>query len=269
MVAMAILLAGAAAGGILNFLASRAARKEPVANVVDLKVQTAGSALFLRWDPNSPPLRRASRVVLHVRDGDYQSDRELPFSEVRAGRTMYEPRSEEVFFRLEAYSTAPNASGSVRVISPPRQSTAATPNLNRTATVPVAPPASRVPPKAIEQVPKIGDPAKGWLGMSLRPVGHDVALAFHLPQTYGFLVTRVEAGSPAASSGVESGDILLAVDAQRIADVQDLRIKSSQVSDRRSATLAIFRDGGIRQIEVNIGAMPGKVPPNVGAAVRP
>lgn len=262
--AAAILLAGAAAAGLIGFLARRAAPSGPAANVVELKIQTAGSALFLRWDPNSLPLRRAARVVLHVRDGDYQSDRELPFSEVRAGRTMYEPKSEEVLFRLEAYSAAPSASGSVRVISPPRRAAAgvaATPNLSRPAALPV-------PPKGAVQVQKAGDPAKGWLGMSLRPVGHDVALAFHLPQTYGFLVTRVEAGSPAGRSGVEPGDILLAVDAQRIADLQDLRIKSRQIPKRRSATLAIFRDGEIRQVEVNLGATPGAVP-NVAAAVRP
>lgn len=67
--------------------------------------------------------------------------------------------------------------------------------------------------------------------------------------------------------GVESGDILLAVDAQRIADLQDLRIKSRRIPEGR-ATLAIFRDGEIRQIEVTIGAMPGMAP-KVAAAIRP
>jgi serine protease Do len=89
--------------------------------------------------------------------------------------------------------------------------------------------------------------------MSLRPVTRDVALAFHLPQTYGFLITRVDAGRSAGTSGLESGDILIALNGQRIADTPELKLKIREMAHGTTATVAVFRNGEIHQIEVNFG----------------
>jgi serine protease Do len=108
-----------------------------------------------------------------------------------------------------------------------------------------------------------------WLGMSLLPVTREVALAHHLAQPSGLLVTTVDARSPARISGLQSGDILLALDAQRIKDAQELQVKIGEMTHQRTATLAIFRDGEIHQIEVNIGEAPGRVAQTAAVAVRP
>jgi serine protease Do len=114
-----------------------------------------------------------------------------------------------------------------------------------------------------------GNAAKVWLGMSLRPVTRDVALAFHLPQPSGLLVTRVDVWSPAGTSGLESGDILLALDAQRIADIQDLELKIREMTQRKTVTMAVFRDGAIHQIEVNVGEIPGRVAQSAAVVAQP
>jgi hypothetical protein len=269
---ISILFFGVAASGLIAFFPRPRAHDLSPPNFVDLKVQPAGSTLRLVWDPNALPLRGAARVVLHVHDGSYQSDKDLAISEVRTGSTTYEPRSDEVFFRIDAYSAPPNATGSVRVINYPRHPAirpGPAPNLNRPAasapSVPaapvpakaiVAPQISRVPPKLIDQIPEDPSVTTVWLGMSLRPVTRDVALAFHLPQAYGLLVSRVDSWSPAGTSGLESGDIILALNAQRIADTQDLQLKIREKTPGKTATLAVFRDGAIRQIELNTGEIP-------------
>lgn len=53
--------------------------------------------------------------------------------------------------------------------------------------------------------------------------------------------------------GLVSGDILLAFDAQRIADMEDLQAKVREKSHGGPVTLAVFRNGEIRQVEVNLG----------------
>jgi hypothetical protein len=259
LIAILFLLVGA--GGLIRFFATRAGRDLSAPKFVDLKIQPVGSTLRLLWDPGSIPLRGATRVVLHVRDGDYQSDRDLAMSEIRSGSTAYEPRSEDVFFRLDVYSGAPAATGSVRVINAPHSveiEARKAPSRNRPETDVLAGPApvSASPPRLVsrvQQIPRTGDVSERWLGMSLRPVTRDVALASHLPQTYGFLITRVDAWGFAGTSGLESGDILVALNGQRIADTPELKLKIREMTRATTATVAIFRDGEIHQIEVHIG----------------
>ena len=84
---------------------------------LSLRVERAGSSLRILWDRNSSALRDASRVVLHIEDGDSRSDRDLARSELDAGSIIYEPKSSELIFRLDVYSAGPNATGLVQVMN--------------------------------------------------------------------------------------------------------------------------------------------------------
>ncbi len=88
-----------------------------------LTVERAGPSLRLLWDRNSLAVRGATGAVLHIQDGNQQSDRQLTSSEFGAGSYMYEPKSSAVTFRLEAYATEPNAIGLVQVMLPPSSPT--------------------------------------------------------------------------------------------------------------------------------------------------
>jgi hypothetical protein len=258
---IAILLSLAGAGGLIRYGATRAGRDLSAPKLVDLKIQPVGSALRLFWDPRSVSLRGATRVVLHVRDGDYERDRDLVDSELRSGSVLYEPKSEDVFFRLDAYAGAPAVTGSVRVIGAPRTAEIRehqTTTLQRPETNMPAAPAPVNASTAhqvshVQQIPETGDVIDRWLGVSLRPVTRAVALASHLPQTYGFLITRVDAWKFAGSNGLESGDILVALDGQRITDTRELKLKIREMTHALRATVAVFRHGEIKQIEVNFG----------------
>jgi serine protease Do len=120
----------------------------------------------------------------------------------------------------------------------------------------------------IRQIPKDGSATSAWLGMSLRNVTRDVALAFHLPQPSGLLVTKVDPWSTAGTGGLESGDILVALDGQRIADAQELQLKIREIPQGKMATLGVFRDGEIRQVEVNVGEA-GRVAQSAAVGAHP
>ncbi len=58
-----------------------------------------------RWDGNSSTVRGyGAHAVLHIQDGDQQSDRELASSEFTAGQFTYQPQHPEVTFRLNVYA---------------------------------------------------------------------------------------------------------------------------------------------------------------------
>jgi len=88
-------------------------------NYLYLTVERAGPALRLLWDGNSSAVHGATRAVLHIQDGDQQSDRELAPSELLAGQFTYQPQHSAVTFRLNVYAGEPNAIGLVQVMFPP------------------------------------------------------------------------------------------------------------------------------------------------------
>jgi hypothetical protein len=87
-------------------------------NYLYLTVERAGPALRLLWDGHSSAMRGATRAVLHVQDGDQQTDRELAPSEFLAGQFTYQPQHSAVTFRLNVYAAEPDSIGLVQVMSP-------------------------------------------------------------------------------------------------------------------------------------------------------
>ena len=88
-------------------------------NYLYLTVERAGPALRLLWDGHSSAMRGATRAVLHVQDGDQQTDRELAPSEFLAGQFTYQPQHSVVTFRLNVYAGEPDSIGLVQVMFPP------------------------------------------------------------------------------------------------------------------------------------------------------
>jgi hypothetical protein len=89
---------------------------------IQLGVDREGSLLRVHWDRNLPTLRDATRAVLHVQDGEIQTDRILTAYDLSTGSADYEPRNTELAFRLDVYSASPRATGQVQVMNLPAQS---------------------------------------------------------------------------------------------------------------------------------------------------
>ena len=68
----------------------------------------------------------------------------------------------------------------------------------------------------MEQILKNGKVTRAWLGVAIQPVNQDIAKAFHLSETSGALIGDVTKDSPAAKSGLETGDIVVAIDGQKV-----------------------------------------------------
>jgi serine protease Do len=111
----------------------------------------------------------------------------------------------------------------------------------------------------MEQILKYGKVSRAWLGVSIQPVTQDIAKAFHLTGTYGALIGDVTKDSPAAKAGLETGDIVLDVNGQKVGDSRALQLKIGSMSPGTTVTLNVFRNGAMRDVTVKLGEMPAGI----------
>jgi C-terminal processing protease CtpA/Prc len=80
------------------------------------------------------------------------------------------------------------------------------------------------------------------LGIHVQPMTEELREHFHAPRDRGVLVSQVEAGKPAAASGVEVGDIILSADGTPIERPFDLVRSVARTPEGESLELVLIRD---------------------------
>ena len=93
---------------------------------------------------------------------------------------------------------------------------------------------------------------RGWLGVHIQPVTDDIAASLGLESTEGAIVARVQPESPAALAGLETGDIIVAVDRLPVEDTRGLTQMIAAIDAGTSATLTVWRDGQPMEITAAI-----------------
>lgn len=104
-----------------------------------------------------------------------------------------------------------------------------------------------------ETLLKHGKMKQGYLGVGVQAVRLPDALAEKYDQETGLLVVSVEPNSPAAESGLLLGDILLTVDEDTVATVDDLLLSLHSERIGKSVPIALVRGGVEQKIAVTIG----------------
>ena len=105
---------------------------------------------------------------------------------------------------------------------------------------------------------------RGYLGLGGQgvPLPRRVTRFHHLeradgtPQEHGVLVVSVQEGDPAARAGVHEGDLLLRLDGQAVAGVDDLH--RFLVGDRigRPLQVTLLRNLQLVEVEITVGESP-------------
>lgn len=91
-----------------------------------------------------------------------------------------------------------------------------------------------------------------WLGLGLT----GVTSAGTDENSLGLLVTHVVDGSPAFAAGLQTGDVLVSLDKQRMRDLSDFRALIKKISPGRKFSIGVFREKKTEQIEITAGRMP-------------
>ncbi|SOE00129.1 DegQ family serine endoprotease [Caenispirillum bisanense] len=116
----------------------------------------------------------------------------------------------------------------------------------------------------IAQLKENGHVTRGWLGVQIQPVTPEIAEAMGIDATKGALVSSVGGDTPAGKAGVETGDVITAVNGEKIAQLRDLPRIIAAHKPGDEVTLGILRGGDTQTVAVDLGTMPDE--PQVAAA---
>jgi serine protease Do len=111
---------------------------------------------------------------------------------------------------------------------------------------------------------KSGKVVRGWLGVGIQPVTEQAATSFNYSSNEGALVGHVQSGSPAEKGGLKQGDIITALNGDKVCGVNELRNTIANLTPGTSLTVTYFRDGKERTLTVKIGELKGS--PEEGAS---
>ncbi len=97
---------------------------------------------------------------------------------------------------------------------------------------------------------------RGWLGVQIQPVTADIAESLGLEKAEGALVTEPQDNSPASMAGLESGDVIISVDSEKITSPKDLARKIAAMKPGGKAEVGLWRNGKSQSVSVKIGTLP-------------
>ena len=102
--------------------------------------------------------------------------------------------------------------------------------------------------------------ARPWLGVTTQDVTSDIAASLGLRRPGGVLVAALHPASPLAQAGIAIGDILTAVNGQRIDDSAEAKFRMATVPLGQTAQFEITRKGEKKSFEVKAIAPPDTPP---------
>ncbi len=113
----------------------------------------------------------------------------------------------------------------------------------------------------VDQLLEFGHTRRGYVGVSVRSITHEVAQTFGLDKATGAIVVSVTAGGPADSAGLETGDLITRFGDEVIEDSRNLTrlAADSKVGDK--VELHYIRGRTVHETSVTIGRLKEETPP--------
>ena len=108
----------------------------------------------------------------------------------------------------------------------------------------------------VAQLQKDGHVTRGWLGVQIQPVTADIADSLGLKKAEGAMVDEPQKDSPAAKAGVQSGDVITAVNGNAVKDARDLARTIGTMAPDSTVKLDIVRDGQPKTLSLTLAQMP-------------
>ena len=103
-----------------------------------------------------------------------------------------------------------------------------------------------------------GSVARGWIGVQIQPVSQEIADSMSLKSTKGALVAEAQKDSPAAAAGIHSGDVITAVNGDKIDGPRELARKIASFGPDRKVDVLVMRDGSEKTVSVQLGVLPNE-----------
>jgi serine protease Do len=97
-----------------------------------------------------------------------------------------------------------------------------------------------------------GRVVRGWIGISVQELDAATRTALNLGEQRGVLVSDVFPGQPAEQGGLMAGDVILAIDSQKIESANQLRNLVATLAPGRTVLVKLVREGEAVSLQVKI-----------------
>jgi serine protease Do len=116
---------------------------------------------------------------------------------------------------------------------------------------------SNIAHRVTDQLREHGRVIRGYLGVSVQVLSRDMREAYDLdPRTRGAIISGVNDGGPAQVAGVEVGDIVIALDGERLRSQQDFLQRIASHLPGEKVELTVLRGDTERDVVVTLTERP-------------
>ncbi len=121
----------------------------------------------------------------------------------------------------------------------------------------------------VKQLKEKGQVSRGWLGVYIQEITHELAQSFDLDKPVGALVSQVIPDSPAEKAGIKAGDVILSLNGRKILDSSDLPPLVGRVPVGSTAQVEVLRDDREKTLKVVIEELPRDDQPVAQSSPKP
>jgi len=110
----------------------------------------------------------------------------------------------------------------------------------------------------VKQLKDKGSVTRGWIGVSIQPMTKDIADSMGLKNTDGALVAEPQPGAPAVKAGIKAGDVIVAVNGERIVNARELSRRIGSMAPGNAVKLTVLQGGSEKTVSVTLGELPAQ-----------
>jgi len=121
----------------------------------------------------------------------------------------------------------------------------------------------------VAQLKDKGTVTRGWIGVQIQPVTPEIADSLGMKKPGGALVADPQKDGPAAKAGIQSGDVITAVNDKPVADARDLARKIGGMAPGATVKLGIVRAGAEKSLSLTLGELPNQREARADAKEQP
>src|SRR4030043_553540 len=105
------------------------------------------------------------------------------------------------------------------------------------------------------QLKEKGHGTRGWLGVGIQKITPELSKSFGLKDEKGALVSQVVKGGPADKGGIETGDVIVEFDGNKVSDSNELPRMVAPLPVGKTVSVKLLRGGNAVDREVKIGQL--------------
>jgi serine protease Do len=110
----------------------------------------------------------------------------------------------------------------------------------------------------VAQLQEHGHVTRGWLGVEVQPVSTSIAESLGMKKAEGVIVDERMADSPAAKAGLETGDVITAVNGKGIKDAREFARTIAGLAPNSTVKFDVMRNGEAKSLTATLMQMPNE-----------